>query len=172
MNRNRFRQQLPLAVLIVAQWALLSAIEQTARATPPPAGLTRNSLSVRSTTGRYRPQKPTISPYLALSPGTLGNIAAINYFTVVRPELNQRQVNQQQAVDLRTIERQVRAIEAEEAQPPPGSPPTIGYMTQQKYFGAPLNQSTTQPGLPTATQPRILSTPLPTQRVGAGRTAR
>ena len=165
-------QRYRLAALLMAQLATLNAWADFAQATPPPAGLTRNSLSVRSTTGRYRPQKPTISPYLALSPGSLGNLAAINYFTVVRPELNQRQVNQQQTVDLRTIEKQIRAIEAEENQPLPGSPPTIGFMTQQRYFGAPLNQSTTQPGLSPANQPRILSTTPSTPDAGAGRTAR
>jgi len=146
------------AAILLAELVVLGAICGDSQATPPPAGLTRNSLSIRSSTNRYRPQRPTFSPYIALSPGSLGNLAGVNYFAVVRPELNQRQINQQQNVELRTIENQVRAIEAEETETKPEGPPTIGFQTQRKYFGAPLNQSAVPPGTPRTNEPRILST--------------
>ena len=60
------------------------------------AGVSRNSLNIKTVTpGRYRPQKPTVSPYLALSPGAVGNLAAVNYFTIIRPEIVQRQISQE-----------------------------------------------------------------------------
>jgi hypothetical protein len=113
-------------------------------AVPPSAGLTTNSLDVRSRGGRYRPQRPTISPYLALAPGGLGSSAAINYFSVVRPEITQRQVNQQQGFELYQIERQLKQVEDEEASLRAGTKPDVGFMTHRKYFFSSDDQSATQ----------------------------
>src|SRR5271163_885622 len=82
------------AVLGLIYLILSAAVAQAA---PQEPGIQPNSLQIRSKGGRrYRPQKPTVSPYVALTPGGLGNIAAINFFNVVQPELQQLQINQEQ----------------------------------------------------------------------------
>lgn len=114
-------------------------------AAPPPPGIQSNSLDITSPGGlRYRPQRRTVSPYLALVPGGLGNLAAINYFNVVQPEVVQLQINAQQEVALQKLEAQTTAVAAEEAE---GEAKAIirqrsSFMTHRKYFGQPIYGST------------------------------
>jgi hypothetical protein len=117
-----------------------------ARAVPPSAGLQRNSLSVTSTAGRYRPQRPTVSPYLALVPGGLGNLAAINYFNIVKPELSQLQVNDQQGMEIRNLKNELQGAvgEIEAVEEAAVKKQAAGFMTHHKYFGLPTNQSALQ----------------------------
>ena len=131
----------------LAHSALLSILLAGAsQAVPPSPGLQRNSLSVTSTAGRYRPQRPTVSPYLALIPGGLGNLAAINYFNVVKPELTQLQINDQQGLQNRKLENELQGAvgELEAAEEAVIKKQAAGFMTHQKYFGLPTNQSVLQ----------------------------
>ena len=74
-----------------------------AQAVPPQPGIQPNSLEVTSTGRRYRPQRRTVSPYLALVPGGLANLAAIQYFTLVQPEITQIQINKEQGNALQKL---------------------------------------------------------------------
>jgi hypothetical protein len=65
--------------------------------------------------GRYQPTRPTISPYLNLLRRNAGPLP--NYYSLVRPQLQQLETNrQQQAVnsqhrgELQTLNRQVLTI--------------------------------------------------------------
>jgi hypothetical protein len=90
-----------------------------------------------------------------LAPGGLGGSAAINYLTVVRPELMQRQVNQQQGFQLYEIERQLRQAEDDEAEYRALNKPETGFMTQKKYFFTSDKQFSNQaPGQNNSKSPR------------------
>jgi len=114
-----------------------------AQAAPPDAGLQPNSLQVENSGRRYRPKRKTVSPYLALTPGGLGNIAAINYFNVVQPEVVQLQINQDQYNALLKLEGKGPGAAAEEGEELEVKTlrQSAGFMTHHKYFAQPINKS-------------------------------
>jgi len=87
--------------------------------------------------GGYGPYQrpPTISPYLNLLNG--GN-TAINYYLLVRPEFQQRELNRQfgnQMYDLDRRTRQGTTSEAEDLFPTlPGTGHAVGFMTYSPYY--------------------------------------
>ena len=60
---------------------------------------------------RYEPPSPTTSPYLNLT--RLDNGGLPNYFALVRPQIQQRQINLQNQAQLRLQERQIIRLENE-----------------------------------------------------------
>jgi hypothetical protein len=57
-------------------------------------------------------QRPTISPYLNLFSSSTNGSTAFNYQTLVRPQLQQQAINQQQVQQNLTIDRRVQALAA------------------------------------------------------------
>jgi hypothetical protein len=61
---------------------------------------------------RYRPNTPTVSPYLNLLRNDNDNAGGLpNYYALVRPQLQQQSINQQQ----RAVNQQQLSIEAQQA---------------------------------------------------------
>ena len=60
---------------------------------------------------RYQPQSPTVSPYLNL--GRFNNGGLPNYYALVRPQIQQRQINLQEQSRLRQQERQLLTLQNE-----------------------------------------------------------
>ncbi|MHB1033367.1 MAG: hypothetical protein ACYC35_14350 [Pirellulales bacterium] len=54
---------------------------------------------------RYQPSRPTVSPYLNLFRN--GNSAAMNYQTLVRPQINQENTNQQERATVQRLQQQL-----------------------------------------------------------------
>ncbi|HWA97061.1 MAG TPA: hypothetical protein VG713_01150 [Pirellulales bacterium] len=112
---------------------------QAASATPPVVNYDNNTLNIGTTGTRYRPQRPTVSPYIAMTQNT-GSTAFINYFTITQPLFSQQQNNRRQGQELQMLEREVQA------QQPDVDPITgqrvirstghhTGFMTHRQYFG-------------------------------------
>ncbi|MBW3596412.1 MAG: hypothetical protein KY475_03945 [Planctomycetes bacterium] len=120
--------RIPLLLAIAASFCCSSEIG----AVPPPNAVNRGG-------GPIIPQRPAVSPYLALTtPGRFGRVG--NYYTFVRPYQQQQALNQQQGAALMRLEQQLQSP------PPPvfggnaGSPPlTTGnrawFMNHTPYFG-------------------------------------
>lgn len=83
-----------LQVLMVLSLALAASQvdAQGPAAMPPPS--------------RYEPARPTISPYLNLLRRDAGPIP--NYYSLVRPQLNQIEINQRQQVNNRLQQTQIQ----------------------------------------------------------------
>jgi len=88
-------QILRFVVLFVGCWGMLSSTSAF-------------SQTRRSDVQRYQPARPTLSPYVGLLQGNRGAIP--NYYTMVRPQLEQRTFNQQlqatarvQSLDIQTL---------------------------------------------------------------------
>lgn len=76
---------------------------------------------------RYQPSTPTVSPYLNLTRTNLSGLP--NYYSLVRPQLNQRAFNQQQ---LQTQARQAQTLDQLRADVQGSLTPTgknAGFMT-------------------------------------------
>lgn len=71
-------------------------------------------------TNLYR--TPTISPYLNLTRDDNDPGGLPNYFALVRPQLQQQEVNMRQQHSLDRLNREVEAVEARVAVPPGGDP--------------------------------------------------
>ncbi len=56
--------------------------------------------------------QPTISPYLGLFDGGLGDYNDLNYQTIVRPQIQQQQFNQQVVREAQSLNRRMSAISA------------------------------------------------------------
>jgi len=114
-------------------------------AAPPQANLSRNSLSVRSTGPRYSPQRRVISPYLSIAPGNIGNLAAVQYFNLVQPLIQQRSINEQQVGSVQRLQTEINtnAEEIQDLEQGEKRNPS-GYLTHQKYFNQPLNGALTR----------------------------
>jgi hypothetical protein len=114
-----------------------------ALAAPPVAGLQPNSLQIKSQGRRYRPQRNTFSPYISLSPGSLGNLSGVTYFAVVRPEIQQLQINQEQFSALQKLAGNGPgpATEEDEVVNAASRRQSEGFMTHHKYFAQPINRS-------------------------------
>jgi hypothetical protein len=126
-------------IAIIVSLLVAFASARFASATPPTVDYSNNTMNIGSKTGRYAPQRPTVSPYLAIAQN-VGNLSFVNYFTITRPLFAQQQTNRGQGRELERLERQVRS----ESQPidPVTGQPTIrstghrtGFMTQSPYFG-------------------------------------
>jgi hypothetical protein len=122
------------------RWAIVVFAALTAgraSAVPPQPDYGNNTANIRSQGARYQPQRPTISPYLAMTQNT--NIATLNYFTITQPLFVARAASRQQGQELEQLERQVRA-EAQLLDPVTGQPrirstgSRAGFMTQRSYF--------------------------------------
>jgi hypothetical protein len=136
-------------VKLVAVAVLSLYLAETAQALPPKGNIKRNSLTVTSPTYRYRPQRPVVSPFLALAPNGVGTLSVINYFSIVQPQVIQQQINQQQGAAIQQLSNQVQSTSTELAEEEGARPrPAIGYMTQRKYFAQPLNHSLSGPTAP------------------------
>jgi hypothetical protein len=110
----------------------------SAVAVPPVANYGNATLELGSRGSRYSPQKPTVSPYIAMTSNT-NNLQFLNYFTITRPAFAQQATNRRQNVELQQIERQL-TTEAEEIDEL-GQQRTIrstghhsAFMTQGPYF--------------------------------------
>ena len=62
----------------------------------------------RSTQRRFEPARPTISPYVGLLQSNTGSIP--NYFTLVRPRLDQQQFNSQVRATERIRSQQIQQL--------------------------------------------------------------
>jgi len=125
------------------QMALRNA--QAAATSPQPSGMegaariglgTGTSLSGNKPFTGYS-TGPTVSPYLNLFRVDLAGNNALNYNTLVAPQLQQQQVNQQLSRQTSSTERRLQAIAAQAEFNPQGSkeePPT-GHQTVFMYFG-------------------------------------
>ena len=128
------------------------ALPTSVSALPPStANYANGTLDISSPTGKYQPQRRTISPYIAMAQN-VGNLSFVNYFTITRPLIAQQQTNRVQAFQLEQIQRQVQA-EAQGIDPATGQP-TIrstghrtSFMTQGRYFGS-LNPTKRAPNSP------------------------
>ena len=67
-------------------------------------------------TNRYTPSRPTVSPYLNLLRSDASG--ATNYYTLVRPQLDQQALNYQQQIMINDQEEQIRQLQ-KEARPEP-----------------------------------------------------
>jgi hypothetical protein len=120
----------------LAAWLLSSS---PLLALPPQHNLGSNSLGVVSPGARYTPQRPVISPYLALAPvsGTQAQ-AFINYFALVRPQYTQQAAIQQQGTAIQQIEQDIRSRGAQPRASERSEIRTTGhrasYMTHERYF--------------------------------------
>ena len=91
---------------------------------------------VAAQVARYQPQSPTISPYLNLTRFNNGGLP--NYFALVRPQIQQRQVNLQEQARLRQNERQIVTLQNEVQQ---GITPA-GPTGSNSWFMTPGKQAT------------------------------
>ena len=64
---------------------------------------------------------PTLSPYLSLTRGDDEGSVLPNYFTFVRPQLEQQRFNQKQQKRIQTLDQQFRQFSAQGAFSPTGS---------------------------------------------------
>lgn len=92
-------------------------------------------------------REPTISPYLNLFRDDEDNDEAVpNYFTLVRPQVEQRQINLQQQRELQRIESRVRTVqyEQEAGTARTGPLPATGHGTRffntGSYYSQPLRR--------------------------------
>jgi hypothetical protein len=121
---------------LVCTIACLLGMTSLAYAAPPP-----NNLKYGGTSGyaipRYRPQRPTVSPYVALT-GRFGMGGAATYYTFVQPQLQQRVTNSTQGQAINQLERQQQHLQAElsteERSKVRSTGRQAGYMTQDSYF--------------------------------------
>ncbi len=71
------------------------------------------------------PDRPTISPYLNLFRPEASRV--FNYYTLVKPQLAQQQINQQQSALLQSLQQQAESA-------PAGSGQRL-FQNHDKYFG-------------------------------------
>lgn len=84
---------------------------------------------------RYQPPHPTVSPYVALT-GRTGLGSAGTYYSIVRPQITQRALNNSQSITLERIERQQTQLRRQGQESRPSTTGhSAGYMTQSRYFG-------------------------------------
>ena len=88
----------------------------------------------RTTDGQYRPDRPTISPYAGLLQVENGSIP--NYFSLVRPRLEQRAFNQQLKETTRIQSLEIQSQGSVAVQRTGGSPTgnTSGFAQYSHYF--------------------------------------
>ncbi len=122
---------------VVACTFALCAVAATVQAAPRTPSLGNDTLNLKSPSARYSPQRPAISPYLAITQNS--NLTFINYFTITQPLFAQRQASRQQSSDIQQLENQVQfeqqEIDAMTGQRAIGSTGhRAGFMTQGTYF--------------------------------------
>ena len=113
-------------------------VVRTPRATQPPVPQSwRSPRPVKPFTDIQR--TPTISPYLNLTRDDDFN-GLPNYFALVRPQLQQEEINRRQQRSIYSLNNDVRMIESRFAIPPQGDPgirPTghaVYFMNYSHYF--------------------------------------
>jgi len=104
---------------------------QFADAAPPPHNLNHGGQSGYSLP-RYQPQRPTVSPYVALAGGRTGVLGAATYYTFVRPEIQQQAINNSQSIAIERLQNRQRQMTAELKGSQTGH--QTGYLTQDRYF--------------------------------------
>jgi hypothetical protein len=90
-------RKLSALLTTVAGCMVLLAAEASFAQAPSPSN--------RQYPARYQPSRPTVSPYLNLFRN--GNSAAMNYQTLVRPQINQENTNQQERTAVQRLQRQL-----------------------------------------------------------------
>jgi len=111
-------------------------------------GLTLGWASIataQTRTGRYTPKRPTVSPYLNLTRRDTG--ALPNYYALVRPQLEQQALNQQQQA---TNLRQQQAVQGVQKQVTQLNEPNVrstgtgaGFSNLSHYFPTPTARGKT-----------------------------
>ncbi len=87
---------------------------------------------------RYTPSRPTVSPYLNLLNTNQGPLP--NYYTYVRPQLQQNRINQEQSTALRQQQMELNKLEGgmmkfrQSETRPTGTGAT--FMNHGRYFGS------------------------------------
>lgn len=147
---SKFRWQLGL--ILLAAWSFCDVapaqstafnIPQLNQPTMPPsssAGRIGTGLGATSRSSKpfssYSPQ-PTVSPYLNLFRVDLNGSSGLNYSTLVRPQLQQQQINQQLERQNLQTNRRLQSIAAQADFNPQGAndqAPT-GHQTVYNYLG-------------------------------------
>ena len=97
---------------------------------------TKTAYAQRTLDNQYRPDKPTISPYAGLLQVENGSIP--NYFSLVRPRLEQRAFNQQLKETDRVQSLEIQSQGSVAIQRTGGSPTgnTAGFGKYSHYFPA------------------------------------
>jgi hypothetical protein len=93
---------------------------------------------------------------MALAPSGVGTggLQALNLFNIVQPQVVQQQINQQQGSAIQQLRTDLQSTRTELNGDEEGglagtARPTVGYLTQRKYFAQPLNHSLLNaPGTP------------------------
>ena len=94
------------------------------------------SAAAQTQVPRYRPARPTVSPYMNLFRENRGPLP--NYHTYVRPMLQQRSTNYQQQFATQQLQQQVQALQQQGRQYGPAqvAPTGIGatFMNRSHYY--------------------------------------
>jgi hypothetical protein len=91
----------------------------------------------RRTNWQYQPSSPTLSPYMNLLQTNFGPVP--NYFSLVRPQLQQQAFNQQVQANERSTSLQIQAIEEQAVlgSPVPRTGKSGGFMEYLHYYPPP-----------------------------------
>jgi hypothetical protein len=87
---------------------------------------------------RYQPSRPTVSPYMNLFRGNVGPLP--NYFSLVRPQINQQAVNQQvlsQQVQQSASINFLQSQAGQQTVTPTGKSSWFGTYGRQTFMSAP-----------------------------------
>jgi hypothetical protein len=118
-------------------------------------GATSVSLAQRPT--RYSPSRPTVSPYLNLfRPREVGSVP--NYFSLVRPQLQQNEINQ---LNQQVLQRQTQAIQQLQTNvlnpQSQAQGPLVAPTGKSSWFAQPAKRSTFMSTSPTGNASRFYS---------------
>jgi hypothetical protein len=101
--------------------------------------LLATGLALAQGPARYEPARPTVSPYLNLFRRDLGRVP--NYYTLVRPQLQQQAINertqatlQRQRTQLQGVRQQLLNVERSTMRPTGSGG---GFMNYSHYYNAP-----------------------------------
>lgn len=98
MNARRFA----LAALALVGWSTSDLMAQS---------YTPKSRAPKRASNRYVPSRPTVSPYLNLLRNDAS--AATNYYTLVRPQLDQQALNYQQQMMINEQSEEIRQLQSQ-----------------------------------------------------------
>jgi hypothetical protein len=104
------------------------------------------ALGQRRTNWQYQPAKRTLSPYMNLLQTNVGPVP--NYYSLVRPRLQQDAFNRQVEATERAQSLRIQAIATEERslQPISRTGKAAGFMDYLHYYPSPTNRSTQNVG--------------------------
>lgn len=79
--------------------------------------------------------RPTVSPYLALTDiGGTGQDTSSNYFTQVRPRLQQQDSQQRQRIQIQSMQRDMSALRSQAARRSQAGARATGHPTRFNYY--------------------------------------